>query len=226
LHFAVAPAESALPPAAAGAGVEAAAVELAVVEAGADCDAAPDGDEVAGFAVPAGAPGVFCTPPWPLHAPRPVAAEAVPSLQVVDPAAGSAAGVMGAGLAPAEGDLDAFCTPPWPLHAPRPVVAEAVPSLQAVDPAADSAAGVIGAGLAAVEGDLDAFCMPPWPLHAPRPVAVDVVPSLQVVVPAVSPARLGTANTNINSGAARTPTSFLLFMEFTPLSVDAWNCAD
>jgi len=25
----------------------------------------------------------FCTPPWPLHAPRPVAMEVVPSLQVV-----------------------------------------------------------------------------------------------------------------------------------------------
>jgi len=25
----------------------------------------------------------FCTPPWPLHAPRPVAVEVVPSLQVV-----------------------------------------------------------------------------------------------------------------------------------------------
>jgi hypothetical protein len=25
----------------------------------------------------------FCTPPWPLHAPRPVAVDVVPSLQVV-----------------------------------------------------------------------------------------------------------------------------------------------
>ena len=38
----------------------------------------------------------FWTPPWPLHAPRPVAVEVVPSLQVVGvPEAGGAAGAAG-----------------------------------------------------------------------------------------------------------------------------------
>ena len=54
----------------------------------------------------------FCTPPWPLHAPRPVAVEVVPSLQAVGVpdvagAAGAAAGAAAAGAAAA-----AFCTPP------------------------------------------------------------------------------------------------------------------
>lgn len=37
----------------------------------------------AGFAIAPVVPGeAFCTPPWPLHAPLPVAVEVVPSLQV------------------------------------------------------------------------------------------------------------------------------------------------
>jgi hypothetical protein len=53
-----------------------------------------EGDDLAAAGVPvsavggavaagAGAAALFCTPPCPLHAPRPVAAEVVPSLQVV-----------------------------------------------------------------------------------------------------------------------------------------------
>jgi hypothetical protein len=40
----------------------------------------------------------FCTPPWPLHAPRPVALEVVPSLQVVGVAAACAPAVCVARL--------------------------------------------------------------------------------------------------------------------------------
>ena len=60
----------------------------------------------------------FCTPPWPLHAPRPVAMEVVPSLQVVGvPDAAGAAGAAGAaagsaGAAAAALSVAAFCTPP------------------------------------------------------------------------------------------------------------------
>jgi hypothetical protein len=73
----------------------------------------------------------FCTPPWPLHAPRPEAVEVVPSLQVVGVA--DAAGAAGAEVAGAAGAPEAaFWTPPCPLHAPRPVAVEVVPSLQVV----------------------------------------------------------------------------------------------
>jgi hypothetical protein len=85
----------------------------------------------------AGLPFVaFCTPPCPLQAPRPVAMEVVPSLQVlgVPDAAGSAgaAGAAAAGAAGAALVVAAFWTPPCPLHAPRPVAVEVVPSLQVV----------------------------------------------------------------------------------------------
>jgi hypothetical protein len=87
----------------------------------------------------------FCTPPCPLHAPRPVAAVVVPSLQVAgapDDAgaveAGAAAGAAAAGAAAA-----AFCTPPWPLHAPRPVAVDVVPSLQVVAAGVSAAAPCI-----------------------------------------------------------------------------------
>jgi len=127
---------------------------LLAAAVGADFDAVDDlaaagaagvagADAAAGAAVVAGAGAAasdaglvfdpFWTPPWPLHAPRPVAVEVVPSLQVVaDP---DAAGDAGAAAADAAGDavvLTAFWTPPWPLHAPRPVAVEVVPSLQVV----------------------------------------------------------------------------------------------
>lgn len=141
LHFAVAPAGS-LPPAAAGATVAAAAagpeaVDLAaalaaVVAAEDDPDMAPEADVggvadapagetgVSGAAgtaaLPGDAAGVFCTPPCPLQAPRPLAADVVPSLHVVEPAgaaAAGAAGATGAGatavLAAVAGDFGVFC---------------------------------------------------------------------------------------------------------------------
>jgi hypothetical protein len=82
----------------------------------------------------------FCTPPWPLHAPRPVDEEVVPSLQVLlAPDAAGAAGAAGGAAAAAgaagalAGELvEPFWTPPWPLHAPRPVADDVVPSLQVV----------------------------------------------------------------------------------------------
>jgi hypothetical protein len=101
----------------------------------------------AGAAAGAEAAGVvdveeaFCTPPWPLHAPLPVADEVVPSLQVVAPpvvavAAGAAAGAGAAGVVDVEA---AFWTPPWPLHAPLPVALEVVPSLHVVGAAVSAA---------------------------------------------------------------------------------------
>jgi hypothetical protein len=153
--LAVAPVGSVLPAVAVGADFEAVedlaaviAVEAAgAVEAGGAAEAAAG---VAGVAATAGAVAPeagllfegFCTPPWPLHAPRPVAVVEVPSLQVAGaPAAagaeeaGAAAGAAAAGAAAA-----AFCTPPWPLHAPRPVAVEVVPSLQVVAAAVSAAA--------------------------------------------------------------------------------------
>jgi len=103
LHLAVAPVGSVLPAVAVGADFDAEAVDFAAVAAaGADCDIAPEGaGAAAGAEAPPGDAGVigaagtaafaevegdfgaFCTPPWPLHAPLPVVAEVVPSLQVV-----------------------------------------------------------------------------------------------------------------------------------------------
>jgi hypothetical protein len=64
----------------------AAGVPAAAGAAGADA-AAAGAAVVAGAAAVASAAGLlfdaFWTPPWPLHAPRPVAVEVVPSLQVV-----------------------------------------------------------------------------------------------------------------------------------------------
>jgi hypothetical protein len=104
-----------------GADFEAEAVDFAaVVAAGADCDAAPDGAGVAAgaagaadaaLAVGAGVLVAFCLPPWPLHAPLPVAVEVVPSLHVVEPALPEAAGGAAAGAAADEVDA-AFCLPP------------------------------------------------------------------------------------------------------------------
>jgi hypothetical protein len=78
-------------------------------------------------------PSLFCTPPWPLQAPRPLFCEVVPSLQVVAstlPEAGALAVLDPAGLGAVESLL--FCTPPWPLQAPRPLFCEVLPSLQVV----------------------------------------------------------------------------------------------
>jgi hypothetical protein len=94
----------------------------------------------------------FCTPPWPLHAPRPVAMEVVPSLQVVGvPDAAGAAGAAAAGAAVAALVEAAFWTPPCPLHAPRPVAVEVVPSLQVVG-ALESAACVGSPSMNAIKG--------------------------------------------------------------------------
>ena len=92
------------------------AAVVAVAAGGAVAAAAGAAGAVAaaGALVPAAdlALEAFCTPPWPLHAPRPVAVEVVPSLQGVGVpevagAAGAAAGAAAAGAAAA-----AFCTPP------------------------------------------------------------------------------------------------------------------
>jgi hypothetical protein len=78
----------------------------------------------------------FCTPPWPLQAPFPVAEEVVPSLQVVgvlDDAGAAGAAVAGAAGAAAGAVVEeAFWMPPCPLQAPFPVAEEVVPSLQVV----------------------------------------------------------------------------------------------
>jgi hypothetical protein len=99
LHFAVAPVGSVLLAVAVGANFgtvadlaaagaaaagAAAAGAAAGVDAGAVAAGGADTGTVAGVAAAeALLLGAFCTPPWPLHAPRPVAAEVVPSLQVV-----------------------------------------------------------------------------------------------------------------------------------------------
>jgi hypothetical protein len=134
LHFAVAPVGSVLLAATLG----------ALVEAAAGCETVPDVGGVAAGAVAAGA-GVrgaagtaglaepplaagdalvaaFWTPPCPLHAPRPEDADAVPSLQVVEPVVPAVdvadpdgdGGVSGAaGTAALEGsDFGVFCWPP------------------------------------------------------------------------------------------------------------------
>jgi hypothetical protein len=75
--LAVAPVGSVLPAAAVGADF-AAPDDLAAVVAGAAVAAAAGAAAAAALLFEA-----FCTPPWPLHAPRPVAVEVVPSLQVV-----------------------------------------------------------------------------------------------------------------------------------------------
>jgi hypothetical protein len=123
---------------AAGAAAGAAAAAAGAVEAATAGAAAP----AAGLLFEG-----FCTPPWPLQAPRPVAVLVVPSLQVAgapDDAgaveAGAAAGAAAAGEAAAAA---AFCTPPWPLHAPRPVAVDVVPSLQVVAAGVSAAAPCI-----------------------------------------------------------------------------------
>jgi hypothetical protein len=126
--------------------------------AGADAAAAAGAAVAAGAAAVASAAGLlfdaFWTPPCPLHAPRPVAVEVVPSLQVVGvPEAAGAAGAAAAGAAGAAVVLAAFWTPPWPLHAPRPVAVEVVPSLQVVGALeSESAARVGSARLSAIKG--------------------------------------------------------------------------
>jgi hypothetical protein len=74
VHFAVAPVGPVLP----DAGL---AVVLAPSAVAAGALAAVALDDEAALELVAGAD--FCTPPWPLQAPRPVAVEVVPSLHVV-----------------------------------------------------------------------------------------------------------------------------------------------
>jgi hypothetical protein len=140
----------------------AAAGDAATVAAGAGAAGAA---AAAGAAVEATAGWLvdpFCTPPWPLHAPRPVDEEVVPSLQVlVPPDAAGAAGAAGvaAGAAAAAGAAEEpFWTPPWPLHAPRPVAEEVVPSLQVVG--AGESAAVAGNAVATPRASSDAAMVP------------------------------------------------------------------
>jgi hypothetical protein len=91
LHFAVAPVGSVLPVV----DLEVDAVDLGAVVVGAAAFIAEplEGTLEAG-GVAAGADVLldleaFCTPPWPLQAPRPLAVEVLPSLQVVGAAAGA-----------------------------------------------------------------------------------------------------------------------------------------
>ena len=91
--------------------------DLAAAGAGADDAAAAGAAVAAGAAAVASAAGLlfdaFWTPPCPLHAPRPVAVEVVPSLQVVGvPDAAGGAGAAAAGAAGAAVVLAAFWTPP------------------------------------------------------------------------------------------------------------------
>ena len=121
MHLAVAPVGSVLPAVAVGADFEAVEDLAAVVAvAGAGVAAAVGAAATAGAVAPAA--GLlfegFCTPPWPLHAPRPVAVVVVPSLHVAgapDDAgaeeAGAAAGAVAAGAA-AGAAAAGFCTPP------------------------------------------------------------------------------------------------------------------
>lgn len=107
-----------------GADVDAAGADLAAEEAaGNDADIAPAGGGV-GAAAAAGAAGAgaaaldvleaFTWPPWPLQAPRPVAAEVVPSLQAVGPAAAGAdaVGAGAAGAAAGAAAVAALALPP------------------------------------------------------------------------------------------------------------------
>jgi hypothetical protein len=154
--LAVAPVGSVLLAVAVGADFDAVADLAAAGTAGADA-AAAGAAVAAGEAVVASAAGLlfeaFWTPPWPLHAPRPVAVEVVPSLQAVGvPDAAGAAGAAAAGAAGAAVVLAAFWTPPWPLHAPRPVAVEVVPSLQVVGTVPESAARVGSARLNTIKG--------------------------------------------------------------------------
>jgi hypothetical protein len=111
LHFAVAPVGSVLPAAAVGAAFDAAGFAAAAAGAAA-AGAAAGASVLAGAALDADAAGAlfaaFCTPPWPLHAPLPVAVDVVPSLQLVVASAESAAHagsdnantIMGAAMSP------------------------------------------------------------------------------------------------------------------------------
>jgi len=130
--LAVAPVGSVLLAAAVGADFEAVEVlaAAAVPAAGAAAAGAAGAEaagaaavvfEAAGAVVVEAAAGLlfdaFCTPPWPLQAPRPVAVEVVPSLHVVGvpEAAGAGAAVAGAvaaGALVAGAVVAAFWTPP------------------------------------------------------------------------------------------------------------------
>jgi hypothetical protein len=102
LHFAVAPAGSLLLAVAVGAVLEAGLVAWPAVAVGpgvldADAEAGAEGAVEASAALldegtpeDAGDLDRFCTPPWPLQAPRPVAVDVVPSLQVVGAGASAA----------------------------------------------------------------------------------------------------------------------------------------
>jgi hypothetical protein len=98
LHLAVAPVGSVLLAFAVGADFEA-VDDLGWVAGGDAAAGAAAGASVAGLLFDA-----FCTPPWPLHAPRPVAVDVVPSLQVVGAApsaarAGNANAITNKGIA-------------------------------------------------------------------------------------------------------------------------------
>ncbi len=157
MHLAVAPVGSVLLAVAVGADFEA-VDDFAAAGVAAAGAAAAGAAAVAGAETGASNAGLlldgFCTPPWPLHAPRPVAMEVVPSLQVVGvpDAAGAAGAAAGsAGAAAAALLAAAFCTPPWPLHAPRPVAVEVVPSLHVVG-ALESAACAGSPSMNAIKG--------------------------------------------------------------------------
>ncbi|HEX4241434.1 MAG TPA: hypothetical protein VHZ53_08485 [Steroidobacteraceae bacterium] len=102
MHFAVAPAGSLLPAVAVGAALEAGLVAWPAAAVGpgaldADAEAGAEGAvEASAALLDEGTPedaadfNPFCTPPWPLQAPRPVAVEVVPSLQVVGAGASAA----------------------------------------------------------------------------------------------------------------------------------------
>jgi len=101
-----------------GADFEAVA-DLAATAAGAAAAAGPSAaaGAAAGVVSVAGLDfDAFWTPPWPLHAPRPLTVEVVPSLQVfADPEdiAGAAGDAAGSGAAASAFlALLAFCTPP------------------------------------------------------------------------------------------------------------------
>jgi hypothetical protein len=107
LHFAVAPVGSVLPVDLVVAEEDLEAVVLGAVVVGAvDFIMVPLGGTLEGGGVAAGADEepelpdevAFCTPPWPLHAPRPVALEVVPSVQFVGAAAACAPAVCMAKL--------------------------------------------------------------------------------------------------------------------------------
>ncbi|HME38605.1 MAG TPA: hypothetical protein VKG63_06560 [Steroidobacteraceae bacterium] len=134
MHLAVAPVGSVLLAAAVGAdfdavddlaaaGVLAGVAAAGLVAAGAAGLAAAAGAAGAAGAAVAGAAAVleaFCTPPWPLQAPRPVAVEVVPSLHVVgavesaaEAGSDNANAIKGAATSPTRTEFFMECSLPW-----------------------------------------------------------------------------------------------------------------